>query len=152
MYLRLKGGNYFYAVGLIQSQNYDENSKLSYPISKLFCRLFNVCSTGISFLWFVVHSQFLLGLWRWFYDSDTLNRWLSYIQPQSGIFIHHIFLLYSLDLYSTLSLTHLGLTPFCRSPPEPIIETEGFATHICVTREMRAVFHDVYMRHQAKMS
>ena len=33
-----------------------------------------------------------------------------------------------------------------------IREIEGFATHICVTREMRAVFHDAYMRHQAKMT
>ena len=51
-----------------------------------------------------------------------------------------------------LTLTHLDLTLFCRSPPGPIREIEGFATHICVTREMRAVFHDAYMRHQAKMS
>ena len=49
-------------------------------------------------------------------------------------------------------LTHLGLTLFCRSPPGPIREIEGFATHICVTREMRAVFHDADMRQQAKMS
>ena len=49
-------------------------------------------------------------------------------------------------------LTHLGLILFCRSPPGHIREIEGFATHICVTREMRAVFHDAYMRHQAKMS
>ena len=49
-------------------------------------------------------------------------------------------------------LTHLGLTLFCRSPPGPIREIEGFVTHICVTREMRAVFQDAYMRHQAKMS
>ena len=44
------------------------------------------------------------------------------------------------------------LTLFCRSPPGPIREIEGFVTHICVTREMRAVFQDAYMRHQAKMS
>ena len=48
-------------------------------------------------------------------------------------------------------LTHLGLTLFCRSPPGPIWEIEGFVTHICVTREIRAVFQDAYMRHQAKM-
>ena len=47
--------------------------------------------------------------------------------------------------------THLGLTPFCRSPPRPIREKEGFATHTCVNREMRTVFHDAYMRHQAKI-
>ena len=29
---------------------------------------------------------------------------------------------------------------WCRSPPGPIREIEGFETHICVTREMRAVF------------
>ena len=49
-------------------------------------------------------------------------------------------------------LTHLGLTLFYRSPSGPIREIEGFVTHICVTREMRAVFRDAYMRHQAKMS
>ena len=46
---------------------------------------------------------------------------------------------------------HFGLTLFCRPPPRPIKEIERFSTHICVTREMRAVFHDAYMRHQAKM-
>ena len=51
-----------------------------------------------------------------------------------------------------LWLTHLGLTLFYRSPSGPIREIEGFVTHICVTREMRAVFRDAYMRHQAKMS
>ena len=49
-------------------------------------------------------------------------------------------------------LTHLGLTLFYRSPSGPIREIEGIVTHICVTREMRAVFRDAYMRHQAKMS
>ena len=49
-------------------------------------------------------------------------------------------------------LTHLGLTLFYESPPGAIREIEGFATHICVTREMGAVLHDAYMRHQAKMS
>ena len=49
-------------------------------------------------------------------------------------------------------LTHLGLTLFLGSPPGAIREMEGFATHICVTREMGAVSHDAYMRHQAKMS
>ena len=45
-------------------------------------------------------------------------------------------------------------------PLRPIREIEGFATHIYiyiyiyiyVTREMRAVFRDAYMRHQAKMA
>ena len=50
------------------------------------------------------------------------------------------------------TLTHLGLTLFYESPPGAIREIEGFATHICVTREMGAVLHDAYMRHQAKMS
>ena len=50
------------------------------------------------------------------------------------------------------SLTHLGLTLFSGSPPGAIREIEGFATHICVSREMGAVFHDAYMWHQAKMS
>ena len=50
------------------------------------------------------------------------------------------------------ALTHLGLTLFYESPPGAIREIEGFATHICVTREMGAVLHDAYMRHQAKMS
>ena len=49
-------------------------------------------------------------------------------------------------------LTQLGLTLFSGSPPVVIREIEGFATHICVTREMGAVFHDTYMWHQAKMS
>ena len=53
--------------------------------------------------------------------------------------------------WSNSQLAHLGLTLFCRFPPGPIRQMEGFATHICVTREMRAVFHDAYMRHQAKM-
>ena len=39
-----------------------------------------------------------------------------------------------------------------RSPPGPIWEIEGFVTHICVTRGMRAAFHDAHMRHQATMS
>ena len=56
------------------------------------------------------------------------------------------------DVYSGNELTHVGLTLFCRFLPGPIREIEGFATHICVTREIRAVFHDAYMRHQAKMS
>ena len=51
------------------------------------------------------------------------------------------------------SLTpHLGLTLFCRSPPGPINEIEGFVTHICVIRGMRAAFRDAHMRHQAMMS
>ena len=37
-------------------------------------------------------------------------------------------------------------------PPGPIREIEGFVMHICVTREMRAVFHDAYMQHQVNMS
>ena len=37
-------------------------------------------------------------------------------------------------------LTHLGLTLFSGSPPGAIREIEGFVTHICVTREMGAVF------------
>ena len=53
---------------------------------------------------------------------------------------------------SFMALTHLGLTLFCSSPPGPIREIEGFAMHTCVTREMRDVFHDAYMRHQAEMS
>ena len=28
-----------------------------------------------------------------------------------------------------------------------LTQVEGFATHICVTREMRADFHDAYMQH-----
>ena len=53
--------------------------------------------------------------------------------------------------YFILIKTHLGLTLFSGSPPGALREIEGFATHICVTREMGAVFHDAYMRHQAEM-
>ena len=49
-------------------------------------------------------------------------------------------------------LTHLGLTRFSGSTPGAIREIKGFVMHICATREMGAVFHDAYMRHQAKMS
>ena len=69
----------------------------------------------------------------------TVIRLLRWLRPY-----------YHTGEYNTL--THLGLSLFCRSPPGPIREIEVFATHICVTREMRAVFHDAYMRHQAEMS
>ena len=49
-------------------------------------------------------------------------------------------------------VTHFGLTLFCRSPPGSIREIEEFERHICVTREIRTIFDDAYMQHQAKMS
>ena len=56
------------------------------------------------------------------------------------------------SIQNDIYFTHLGLTLFSGSPPGVIRDIAGFATHICVTREMGAVFHDAYMRHQAKMS
>ena len=45
-------------------------------------------------------------------------------------------------LGSVWKLTHLALTLFCWSSLEAFREIEKLTTHICVTREMEAVFHD----------
>ena len=39
-----------------------------------------------------------------------------------------------------------------RGSPEHLKRKRVILTHICVTREMRAIFRDAYMRHQASMS
>ena len=65
-----------------------------------FHSLFAVCSTDTSFLWFDVHFGFLLGLWSWLYNSDTLKRWFIHTCPRNGMFVQHTFHLYSPDQYS----------------------------------------------------
>ena len=86
--------------------------------------------------------------WQW------VNTDLSDNLPSNGYNYLNEYSPILLGCYATLGLdvwTHLGLTLFSGSPPGAIREIEGFATHICVTREMGAVFRDVYMRHQAKI-
>ena len=92
------------------------------------------------------------------FDEKKCNMWfwkkiqLCYVM----IILKGSYTCYTIYLYWNspliiIFLTHLGLTLFCRPPPGPIREIEGFVMHICITREMRAVFRDAYMRHQAKM-
>ena len=80
------------------------------------------------------------------YDVKNPNNTAVLLRTngQNGSFWNSVFEL-NADLCT--DLTHLGLTLLSGSPPGTIREIEEFATHICVTREMGAVFHDAYMRH-----
>ena len=92
----------------------------------------------------------------WRHNVETLSALVDFAIKNSPVTVGYILQSYWTTNWVAGDLEHisLGLTLFCtcRSPPGPIKEIEGFATHICVTREMRAVFHAAYMRHQAKMS
>ena len=102
--------------------------------------------TGGAILWL---NSFLLG--HQIIMLSEYSLWWTFDLWKLLIFCHAWILRASKPMVHIDGLNHLGLKLFCRSPPGPRREIEGFATHIYITREMRAIFHDAYMWHQAKM-
>ena len=107
------------------------------------------------YLWFIyIYEKLILRYWMLSGFVKTFNVEHLTRKWWDGLVHLRIFVLYVMEhcLIQSIYFSRDSNSMINLSHNLIIREIEGFATHICVTRKMRAVFHDAYMRHQAKIS